>query len=252
MRPASPARQGYGQRARRIECSTWSRDHRTADSLRAIPHAQSIGIKKERRHGEKRCGERSFSTEAAGWQSAVRGFGSGTDRLGARPEAVDDSGARARRRHPRRDQFGAARRGDLPGSVRRADRDVRGHGRERGARRGGRQWQRRRQRGSGVRRRRGWGRRLVPRGGSRAHRRSGAHVSARDGHDRAPVARGRDRDRQEDRGRSQHRARSAVREPAHHARDHQLAGRDRRGQGPAARRDRSGGNLRGGAAERRG
>ena len=102
----------------------------------AIPHARSIGVKKERPHGEKRCGKRSFGTEAAGWQRAVRGCGSGTDQLGARAEAAAGSGPRARRRHPRRDQCGAARGGDLAGSVRRADRHVRGHGRERRRRRG--------------------------------------------------------------------------------------------------------------------
>ena len=83
-----------------------------------------------------------------------------------------------------------------------------------------------------------------PRGGARPHRRSGAHVPARDGHDRAALPRGRDRDRQAHRGRPQHRARGPVREPAHHARGDRLARRDPRGPRAAARHHRSRGHQR--------
>ena len=76
------------------------------------------------------------------------------------------------------------------------------------------------------------------------HRRSGPHVPARDGHDRAALARGRDRDRQADRGRPQHGARGAVREPADDAGGDRLARRDPRGPRAAARHHRPRGHQR--------
>ena len=57
----------------------------------------------------------------------------------------------------------------------------------------------------------------------RAHRRPGADVSARDGHCRASLPRGRDRDRQTHRGRPRGDDRRAVREPAHLPGGHHLA-----------------------------
>ncbi len=60
-------------------------------------------------------------------------------------------------------------------------------------------------------------------GASRAHRRPGPHVPARDGLGRASFARGRGRDRQAHRGRPRGDDRRAVREPAHLPGDHHLA-----------------------------
>ncbi len=57
----------------------------------------------------------------------------------------------------------------------------------------------------------------------RAHRRSRPHVSARDGHRRAIVARGRNRDRQAHRGRPRGDDRRAVRKPADVPGHHHLA-----------------------------
>ena len=78
----------------------------------------------------------------------------------------------------------------------------------------------------------------------RAHRRSGAHVLARNGLGRALVARGRNRHRQADRGRARGDDRGPVREPAHLPGDHHLARRAQRRQDPAARHHRSRGDLR--------
>ena len=72
----------------------------------------------------------------------------------------------------------------------------------------------------------------------RPHRRSGAHVSARDGLGRAPVARGRDRHRQAHRGRPRGDDRRLVREPADLPGHHHLARRAQRRQDPAARHHR--------------
>ena len=80
-------------------------------------------------------------------------------------------------------------------------------------------------------------------GAERAHRRSGAHVPARDGLGRAPVARGRNRHRQAHRGRPRGDDRGLVREPADLPGDHHLAGRAQRSQDPAARHHRSRGVL---------
>ena len=77
----------------------------------------------------------------------------------------------------------------------------------------------------------------------RAHRRSGAHVSARDGLGRAAVARGRDRHRQAHRGRPRGDDRGLVRKPADLPGDHHLARRAQRGQDPPARHHRSRGDL---------
>ena len=62
----------------------------------------------------------------------------------------------------------------------------------------------------------------------RAHRRSRAHVSARDGLGRAAVARGRDRHRQAHRGRPRGDDRGPVRKPAHLPGHHHLARRAQR------------------------
>ena len=78
----------------------------------------------------------------------------------------------------------------------------------------------------------------------RAHRRSGAHVSARDGLGRAAVARGRDRHRQAHRGRPRGDDRRPVRKPADLPGDHHLARRAQRRQDPAARHHRPRGDLR--------
>ncbi len=78
----------------------------------------------------------------------------------------------------------------------------------------------------------------------RAHRRSGAHVSARDGLGRAAVARGRDRHRQAHRGRPRGDDRRPVRKPADLPGDHHLARRTQRRQDPAARHHRPRGDLR--------
>ena len=79
----------------------------------------------------------------------------------------------------------------------------------------------------------------------RAHRRSGAHVSARDGLGRASVARGRDRHRQAHRGRPRGHDRRAVRKPAHLPGHHHLARRAERRQDSAPRHHRSRSHLSG-------
>ena len=82
-------------------------------------------------------------------------------------------------------------------------------------------------------------------GAHRAHRRSRAHVSARDGLGRASVARGRDRHRQAHRGRPRGDDRRPVREPAHLPGHHHLARRAERRQDSAARHHRSRSHLSG-------
>ena len=77
----------------------------------------------------------------------------------------------------------------------------------------------------------------------RPHRRSGAHVSARDGLGRASVARRRNRHRQAHRGRPRGDDRRALRKPADLPGDHHLARRIERQQGAAARHHRSRGDL---------
>ncbi len=72
----------------------------------------------------------------------------------------------------------------------------------------------------------------------RPHRRSGPHVSARDGLGGASVARGRDRHRQAHRGRPRGNDRRALREPAHLPGDHHLARRAERRQRAPARHHR--------------
>jgi RNA polymerase primary sigma factor len=64
----------------------------------------------------------------------------------------------------------------------------------------------------------------------RPHRRSRAHVSARDGHGRIAVARGRDRHRQAHRGRPRDDDRGPVRKPAHLPGHHHLARGTERGR----------------------
>ena len=67
------------------------------------------------------------------------------------------------------------------------------------------------------------GRRNPQFGACRADRRSGPHVSSRNGLGGAAVARGRDRHRQAHRGRSRHDDRRLMRKPADLRRDHRLA-----------------------------
>ena len=73
----------------------------------------------------------------------------------------------------------------------------------------------------------------------RPHRRSGAHVSARDGRGRAAQPRGRDRHRQAHRGRPRHDDLGPVRKPDHLQRDHRLVQRAQRRPHAAARDPRS-------------
>src|SRR5215212_1387879 len=80
-------------------------------------------------------------------------------------------------------------------------------------------------------------------GADRPHRRSGAHVPARDGLGRAALARGRDRDREAHRGRPRGDDRRPVREPADLPGDHHLARRARRGPRAPARHHRPRGDL---------
>ncbi len=77
----------------------------------------------------------------------------------------------------------------------------------------------------------------------RPHRRSGAHVSARDGLGRASVARGRNRHRQAHRGRPRDDDRGPVRKPADLPGHHHLARRAQRSEDPAARHHRSRSDL---------
>ena len=72
----------------------------------------------------------------------------------------------------------------------------------------------------------------------RAHRRSRAHVSARDGLGRAAVARGRNRHRQAHRGRPRGDDRRPVRKPAHLPGHHHLARRTERRKSLPARHHR--------------
>ena len=89
-------------------------------------------------------------------------------------------------------------------------------------------------------------RRWPPRrqGAVRAHRRSGAHVSARDGLGRAAVPRGRDRHRQAHRGRPRGDDRGPVRKPADLPGHHHLARRAEQRKGVPARHHRSRSDLR--------
>ena len=80
-------------------------------------------------------------------------------------------------------------------------------------------------------------------GADRPHRRSRAHVSARDGLGRASVARGRNRHRQAHRGRPRDDDRGPVRKPPDLPGHHHLARRAQRRQDPAARDHRSRGDL---------
>ncbi len=82
------------------------------------------------------------------------------------------------------------------------------------------------------------------RGQPRPHRRSGAHVPARDGQRRAAVARGRNRHRQADRGRPRHDDQRAVRKPADLQGDHLLARPAQGRADAAARHHRPGGDRR--------
>ncbi len=77
----------------------------------------------------------------------------------------------------------------------------------------------------------------------RPHRRSRAHVSARDGQRRAAQPRRRDRDRQAHRGRPRADDRRAVRVAAHLRGADRVARRIERRQGPSARHHRSGSDL---------
>ena len=68
-------------------------------------------------------------------------------------------------------------------------------------------------------------RRREEEGNGRPHRRSGAHVSARDGRGGTALARGRDRHRQAHRGRPRHHDLGPLREPDHLQRHHPLVER---------------------------
>ena len=78
----------------------------------------------------------------------------------------------------------------------------------------------------------------------RAHRRSRPHVSARDGHGRTAVARGRNRHRQAHRGRPRGDDRGPVRKPADLPGHHHLARRTQRRKDLPSRHHRSRGDLR--------
>ena len=78
----------------------------------------------------------------------------------------------------------------------------------------------------------------------RAHRRSGADVSARDGLGRAALPRGRNRDRQAHRGRPRGDDRGPLRKPADLPGHHHLARRAERRKGVPARHHRSRSDLR--------
>ena len=80
-------------------------------------------------------------------------------------------------------------------------------------------------------------------GADRPHRRSGAHVPARDGLGRASLPRGRNRHRQAHRGRPRGDDRGPLRKPADLPGHHHLARRARRRPGAAARHHRSRGHL---------
>ena len=84
-----------------------------------------------------------------------------------------------------------------------------------------------------------------PRRARRAHRRSGAHVPARNGLGRAALARGRDRHRQAHRGRPRRHDPRPVRKPAHLRGHHDLARRAAGREDPPARHHRSRSHLRG-------
>ena len=98
----------------------------------------------------------------------------------------------------------------------------------------------------GARRGRRRRRDLHPReeeGNGRPHRRSGAHVPARDGRGRIAQPRGRDRHRQADRGRPRHDDLGPVRKPDHLQRDHRMVERAQRRPDAAARDPRSRGDA---------
>ena len=80
-------------------------------------------------------------------------------------------------------------------------------------------------------------------GADRAHRRSRAHVSARNGLGGAALARGRNRHRQAHRGRPRGHDRGPVREPADLPGHHHLARRAQRGKGLPPRHHRSRSHL---------
>ena len=80
-------------------------------------------------------------------------------------------------------------------------------------------------------------------GAVRAHRRSGAHVSARDGLGGTALARGRNRHRQAHRGRPRGDDRGPLRKPADLPGHHHLARRTQRRQGVPARHHRSRSDL---------
>ena len=86
-------------------------------------------------------------------------------------------------------------------------------------------------------------RRREEEGNGRPHRRSGAHVPARDGRGRIAQPRGRDRHRQAHRGRPRHDDLGPVRKPDHLQRDHRLVERAQRRRDAAARDPRSRGDA---------
>ena len=77
----------------------------------------------------------------------------------------------------------------------------------------------------------------------RTHRRSRAHVSARDGHGGVALARGRNRDCETHRGRPRGDDRGPVRKPAHLPGHHHLARRTQRRKDLPSRHHRSRGHL---------
>ncbi|KAJ8135279.1 hypothetical protein OY671_011508, partial [Metschnikowia pulcherrima] len=76
-------------------------------------------------------------------------------------------------------------------------------------------------------------------GNGRSHRRSRAHVSARDGRRRTAQPRGRNRHCQAHRGRSRHDDPGPVRKPDHLQRDHRMVDRAQQWRDAAARDSRS-------------
>ena len=201
--------------------------------------------------------------DAAGKRQGKRRQGSGRPREGCPGRAVavarsvrcrrqedDQAGQEARLRDLRSAQRSAALRHHLARTDRGHHVDALRHGHQR--LRGRRCRQRRREAGRGRRRDRQRTRRGHAEGrhrgqeirARRAHRRSRPHVSARDGHRRAAVARGRNRHCQAHRGRPRGDDRGAVRKPADLPGHHHLARRTQRRKNLPSRHHRSRSDLR--------
>src|ERR1700687_244284 len=197
-----------------------------------------------KRQGKKRQGRRR----------AREGFSRSTltvaRPVGCRRQEDDQAGQEARLRDLRSAQRSLAVRHHLPGADRRHHVDALRHGHQRLRGRGRRQRGRKQGRGRGRDRQRTG--RVHAKGrhrsqevrARRAHRRSRPHVSARDGHRRAIVARGRNRHCKTHRGRSRGDDRRALRKPAELPGHHHLARRTQRGKNLPSRHHRSGSDLR--------